>query len=136
MHNLTLSQAQAADLHVCTWQGACAKSGDPQETASQPHFPPLSPTPNTTTTYSCRQGRAVSVFDASQGSRLEALVALRDVLAREIDEAPGARDLAGLIKQLADVLAQIDMLAPPKERNRVDEIAARRAARRSANSPA
>lgn len=65
------------------------------------------------------------------GSRLAALTALRDVLAVRItdDETRGG-EVAQLSKQLADVLAQIERLDPPKEAgNPLDELAERRAGR-------
>lgn len=53
--------------------------------------------------------------DAVTGSRLEALRALRDRLADDIDKTRSARDVAALSRQLTEVLEQIDDLAPPEE---------------------
>lgn len=50
---------------------------------------------------------------ARDGDRLRTLRALRDRLAREIDETRSARDVAALSRQLTEVLAEIDDLAPP-----------------------
>lgn len=55
------------------------------------------------------------IADAMNGSRLEALRALRDRLAAEIDATRSARDVAALSRQLTDVLAQIDSLTDPTE---------------------
>ncbi len=44
------------------------------------------------------------------GSRLVALRALRDRLARDLDETDSKRDVASLSQRLMDVLAQIDEL--------------------------
>lgn len=76
---------------------------------------------------------------AATGKRLETLQALRDHLAQAIDACDSMRDLAALSRQFADVLQQIDALAEPEKKgDAVDEIAQRRAARRSgpAKSPA
>ncbi|MEV4670983.1 hypothetical protein AB0K34_04950 [Actinomadura sp. NPDC049382] len=67
---------------------------------------------------------------AATGSRLTALRALRDRLAAEIDAGPMPRDLAALSRQLTDVLAQIEALAPPEQKGTpLDELANRRAGR-------
>ena len=50
---------------------------------------------------------------ARRGDRLKSLEALRDYLARSLDETESARDRAALAARFADVLAQIDELAPP-----------------------
>lgn len=69
---------------------------------------------------------------AAKGQRA-GLVAMRTKLAREIDAGPGARDLAGLVKQLADVLDKIAALdagrAGAGEASASDELARARAAR-------
>jgi hypothetical protein len=65
------------------------------------------------------------------GTRREALEALRDELADAIADSPGARDLAALIKQLREVLQEIDDLSGGSEKSHADEIAERRAARRN-----
>src|SRR5690349_2872521 len=69
---------------------------------------------------------------ASTGDRLRALVALREKLAGAIDGCESLRDLPPLSARLSDVLAQIETLSPKVEvGDAVDEITARRAARRS-----
>ena len=70
---------------------------------------------------------------AATGSRLTALQALRDRLAVEIDTCSSARDIAALSRQFADVLAQIEKLAPPEQKGTpLDELAKRRAGRGAA----
>ena len=70
---------------------------------------------------------------AASGSRLAALESLRDLLAAEIDAGPAPRDLAALSRQLTDVLAQIEQLAPPEKKGTpLDELAKRRAGRGAA----
>lgn len=75
----------------------------------------------------------MDVLSAAQsGNRLQALIALRDTLANAIDTCESMRDLSSLSRQMADVLAQIAELAPEEKKgDAVDEIAQRRAARRS-----
>jgi hypothetical protein len=74
----------------------------------------------------------ISVASAAEsGDRLSALKALRDKLAREIDECGSKRDLASLSRQLSAVLQQIEAWRPPRTSKR-DELAAKRAARRAA----
>lgn len=68
---------------------------------------------------------------AKSGDTLATLKALRDKLAREIDECGSKRDLASLSRQLSAVLAQIEAWRPPRTSKR-DELAAKRAARRAA----
>lgn len=74
-----------------------------------------------------------SVHEAAvTGDRLTTLRALRDHLAAAIDGCDSMRDLAALSRQLADVVAQIDALDPPKtEVSPADEVAQRRARRRA-----
>lgn len=63
--------------------------------------------------------------------RLASLTTLRDRLAEWIEDAPVDRK-AALVAQYRATLAEIDELAPPEQKgDAVDEIAARRAARRS-----
>lgn len=72
---------------------------------------------------------------ASSGNRLATLRDLRDLLARQIESCDSLRDLAALSGRLQAVLDQIAELEPKKaEGDGIDEIARRRAARRS--SPA
>jgi hypothetical protein len=68
------------------------------------------------------------VAAAASGDRREALLALRDELARRLVDAD--RDAAPLARQLTIVLEQIDALPVPGESSRVDELAKRRASRR------
>lgn len=73
---------------------------------------------------------------ASTGDRVVTLRELRDVLASQIEVTDSGRDVAALSRQLTDVLAQIDVLAPSKaEVDVVDEIATRRHVRRSSAPP-
>lgn len=67
----------------------------------------------------------------TQGRRV-ALVALRDRLAAAAAEA-GARELAALAKQLADVLRELDSLPDEAEEGSVvDDLTTRRSRRRAA----
>jgi len=68
---------------------------------------------------------------AGSGDRLTILLELRDRLAADLDEATEARDVAPLALRLCDVLAQIDGLPQSQKVSAADEIAARRAGRRS-----
>lgn len=64
---------------------------------------------------------------ASSGDRRRALEELRDTLASAIDASDSGRDIAALSRQLTDVLAQIDELAPVEPKgNPLDELAQRR----------
>lgn len=73
-----------------------------------------------------------SVIAAVQtDDRLTSLVALRDALARAIDGCDSLRDLAALSARLTDVLQQIEAIPNKAEVSAADEIAARRAARRT-----
>lgn len=72
---------------------------------------------------------------ASSGDRLAALRDLRDVLALAITECDSKRDMAALSGRFQSVLEEIAKLEGPKETgDGIDEIAQRRAARRSAGS--
>lgn len=74
---------------------------------------------------------------ASSGDRLAALRDLRDLLARQIDECDSMRDLAALATRFQSVLAEVEQLTPKEgSGDPVDEIAARRAARRSGTAKA
>lgn len=68
---------------------------------------------------------------AAGGSRRTALLALRDSLAASVD-AVEDRYKAALAKQLADVLRELDSLPAAKETTPVDDLNARRTARRKA----
>ena len=70
------------------------------------------------------------VREAVPEGRVATLQAMRDVLATAVDTCESPRDLPALTRQLADVLRQLEDLAPPSvEVDDVDEIAQRRAAR-------
>ena len=72
------------------------------------------------------------VDSAASGDRLATLNDLRDHLAAAIASCDSLRDLAALSGRLQAVLAEIAELAPAEEKgDAVDEIAKRRAARRS-----
>jgi hypothetical protein len=76
--------------------------------------------------------RPESVTAASRtDDRVRTLVALRDTLARAVDNCDSLRDLSSLSARLTDVLEQIESLRPSEqeEGDPVDEITARRAAR-------
>jgi hypothetical protein len=66
----------------------------------------------------------------AEGDRRAALVALRDHLAQRLLVAE--KDAAPLARQLADVLRQIDEIPAPEMESTLDDLAGRRAARRSA----
>ena len=68
---------------------------------------------------------------AATGDRRKTLERLRQELATEIDAKPGARDLAALSRQMQQVLAELDGLSGSKKESKVDDLAARRAARRA-----
>lgn len=69
---------------------------------------------------------------ASSGDRLATLRDLRDLLATQIQACDSLRDLASLSGRLQAVMDQIAVLEPKKaEGDGIDEIAARRAARRT-----
>lgn len=69
---------------------------------------------------------------AESGDRLQTLKDLRDLLAVNIQECDSMRDLASLSGRLQAVLEEIARLEPKKaEGDGIDEIAKRRAARRS-----
>lgn len=72
---------------------------------------------------------------AGTGDRLKALEALRDRLAREIDESGSARDVAALSQRLMDVLAQVEGLREPAEKGLtpLDELERRRRSREDAS---
>lgn len=76
-----------------------------------------------------------TVAEAVQETRLAGLIALRNTLARNIDACDSLRDLAALSGRLQAVLEEIAQLEPPKvEGDGVDEIAQRRATRRSSST--
>lgn len=67
---------------------------------------------------------------AAQGDRRETLVALRDELAARIPDASD-KDAAALAARLALILDQIEAVPDRKDVSAADEIAQRRAARRT-----
>lgn len=67
------------------------------------------------------------------GDRRRALRALRDVLARTIEDAE-PREVAALSRQLALVLKELDELPAAKGASSFDDLASRRAARKSTAS--
>ena len=71
------------------------------------------------------------VAAAASGDRREALLALRDELARRLVDAD--RDAAPLARQLTIVLREIEQLPVPGAKSRVDDLAKRRARRRAAS---
>lgn len=67
---------------------------------------------------------------ASTGDRRATLQALRQVLAKAIDDDPHPRELASLTRRLQLVMEDIEALPDPNPReSTIDEIAKRRAAR-------
>jgi hypothetical protein len=68
----------------------------------------------------------MTVHDAAlTGDRRQALVAIRDSLARAMDDAePGV--LAQLSGQLVRVLAEIDQIGTTREASTIDELRAKR----------
>jgi len=74
-----------------------------------------------------------SIVDAAAtGEQLATLQAVRDQLAADLEVCAAMRDRATLYARLVDVLARIDELAPATPKgDSVDEIAARRDARRA-----
>lgn len=52
---------------------------------------------------------------ARRGDYLNTLLALRDYLAKALDETDSARDQASLSARLADVLKQINEIEPKKD---------------------
>ena len=74
----------------------------------------------------------MSLSEEAPKGRLAGLVALRDRLARELDECESARDVAALANRFTDVLAQIEELDPAavvKPATPLDELRARRQAK-------
>lgn len=64
------------------------------------------------------------------GDRIASLKQLRYRLAEAIEEAPPSA-IAPLAKQLCAVMAELESLAPKREASKLDDLAAKRAARRS-----
>lgn len=70
------------------------------------------------------------------GDRPVALRALRDKLARQIDESDSGRDVAALAARLQAVLNDLDNLPNTAEVSAADDLASRRRARRANTTPA
>lgn len=66
--------------------------------------------------------------DVSGGSRRAALVAIRDRVAAELEEAAG-RDVAALSRELRAALAELDSLPAERGESDVDQLAAKRSKR-------
>ena len=77
----------------------------------------------------------MSLVDAAAtGERLKVLEALRDRLAREVDECASARDVSSLQKGLRETLLEIEDLrgaSAEKPKTALDELMARREGRRT-----
>jgi hypothetical protein len=78
------------------------------------------------------EGGAVSASDGlagvlAGGNTRASLVALRDFLARSLEECESKRDQAGLTARLMDVMDRIAALPAPLEGTALDELAQRRA---------
>lgn len=73
----------------------------------------------------------MSLADAVKEGQLQGLTELRDILAAEIDDCDSDRDLAALALRLTDVLERIEAMPQSREVSAADEIAQRRAQRRS-----
>lgn len=68
-------------------------------------------------------------------NRVDALIALRDTIAVSIENCESLRDLASLSREYRAVMAELADLAPPEKKgDAIDEIAQRRAARRSTST--
>jgi hypothetical protein len=67
---------------------------------------------------------------AEKGDRAATLTALRDRLAREIDQAEEPKDISALSARLTDVLAQLAAISPTKKVSTVDQLARKRRERR------
>lgn len=65
------------------------------------------------------------------GKRRESLEALRDHLARELENAPAGIAIGPIAKELRTVMLELESLPDAKE-STVDDLAKRRAARRAA----
>jgi hypothetical protein len=76
-----------------------------------------------------RQQTLASV--AQRGDHAATLRALRNKLAREIDQCEQPRDIAPLAARLTDVMAQLEAIKAPTTSKR-DDLARKRAARRKA----
>lgn len=68
---------------------------------------------------------------AASGDRQQALAALRDLLAAHLELSPPSY-VAGLSKQLAEVMRELDAIPPKEQQTVVDDLAGQRAKRRAA----
>ena len=68
---------------------------------------------------------------ATNGTRKDVLIALRDRIAAEIEAGVPARDLKSLSLELREITKELDDMNAGKEASRADELAAARAARRA-----
>ena len=76
----------------------------------------------------------MTLADAARISRVEALEALRDRLAEEIDKCESARDIAALSNRFQDCLRELAEIAPEqteKPLTDLDELRAKREARKT-----
>lgn len=79
---------------------------------------------------------AASKSAEPEATRLDRLNTLRDTLSASIAECESMRDLASLSREYRAVMAEIEQLRPAEKKgDAVDEIAQRRAARRSSAAP-
>lgn len=69
---------------------------------------------------------------AKNGDRIETLTALRDYLAKSLDECESDRDRAALTRQFVDVVNQLDGIKPPEQETAAERIARRAEERRAA----
>lgn len=68
------------------------------------------------------------------GDMRDSLIAVRDLLARSLEQCDSMRDLAALSRQLTSVMTQLDALPDATEVSRADDLKAKRDARRSGTS--
>lgn len=73
------------------------------------------------------------VKKVQEGNRRASLVALRDIIASRIELA-APRDTAALAKQLTEVLLAIEGIKDDAKEDKADELARRRASRRSGSN--
>lgn len=71
---------------------------------------------------------ATLLSSARRGDRLATLTALRDTIARTIQNCDSGRDIAALSKRLMEVMDEIEQLKPPehKEPTPLDRAKAKR----------
>lgn len=72
----------------------------------------------------------MDLAESVAAGRREGLEAVRDRLADELESASG-RDVASIARELRMTLADLDKLPDSREESAVDDLAARRRARRS-----